>query len=49
VYWYDAGAKRYVHEFGGNAATMFPKALREHLATARARDEYERIKRGEHG
>lgn len=48
LYWYDAAARRYVKEFGGDVKTMFPKALRVHLATARARDEYARIKRGEY-
>ncbi len=49
MYWYTAAAQRYCKEFGGTVATQFPKALREHLATERAKDEYEKIKRGEYG
>jgi len=44
----NAAAKRYVKEFGGDVKTMFPKALREHLAAERAREEHDRIVRGEH-
>ena len=42
-YWYEAAARRYVKEFGGDVRTMFPKALRDHLSRERARDEYQRI------
>lgn len=48
LYWYDAAARRYTKEFGGDVKTMFPKALRVQLATERAREEYARIKRGEY-
>lgn len=48
LYWYDAAAKRYCKEFGGAVQTQFPKALREHLAAERAKDEYEKIMRGEY-
>lgn len=48
LYWYDAAARRYCREFGGDVKTQFPKALREHLARERARDEYEKIRSGEY-
>lgn len=48
MYWYDAAAARYVKEFGGGVREKFPKALREHLAAERARDEYKKIKNGEY-
>jgi hypothetical protein len=48
MYWYDAAAKRYVKEFGGNVQTMFPKPLREHLAAERSREEYAKITSGEY-
>jgi hypothetical protein len=48
LYWYDAAAKRYVKEFGGDVRTMFPKSLRVKLAKERAKDEYAKIKRGEY-
>ena len=49
AYWYTDAAKRYAREFGGEWSTMFPKAVRDRLARERAKDEYERIRRGEHG
>lgn len=48
AYWYEAGAKRYVKEFGGDVRMMFPKALRDYLARERAVDEYKRILAGEY-
>ena len=47
--WYEAAAKRYVKEFGGDVRTMFPKALRDKLSAERAADEYKKIKSGEYG
>ena len=37
-YMVDAGAKKFVGEFGGNVRTMFPKKMRTELATEYARD-----------
>lgn len=49
AYWYDAAAKRYAKEFGGDWSRMFPKSLRMQLAKERARDEHEKILNGEYG
>jgi len=48
MYWYEAAAKSYAREFGGEWSRLFPKALREHLSAARARDEYRAILSGEY-
>jgi len=48
-YWYDAAAKRYVKEFGGEVRTAFPASLRGQLAKERAKDEYQKIMGGEYG
>jgi hypothetical protein len=49
LYWFDAAARRYVKEFGGDVATMFPKAVRMAAAESAARDYAERIQSGEYG
>lgn len=50
LYWVDAGAKKYVKEFGsGNVDTIFNKATREHVAHGLARDYEQRIRSGEYG
>ena len=49
AYWYEAAAKRYCKEFGGEVRTAFPAKLRKQLAEQRARDEYPRIIAGEYG
>jgi len=49
LYWFDAATKRYVKEFGGNVATMFPKNVRMAAAESAARDYAERIRSGEYG
>ena len=48
LYWYDAAAKRYVKEFGGDVRTMFPRTMRVKLAKERAKEEHDKIKRGEY-
>lgn len=49
LYWYDAAAKMYCKEFGGDVKHSFPKAMRMELAEERAESEYERIRAGEYG
>jgi hypothetical protein len=48
-YWYEAAARRYVKEFGGEVRTAFPASLRGQLAKERAKDEYQKIMGGEYG
>lgn len=48
MWWYNAAAKRYVQEFGGDVRKMFPRSLRMKLAKERAKEEYGKIKRGEY-
>lgn len=48
LYWYDAAAKRYVKEFGGDVRRDFPLALRKQLAAERAVEEYKKIVGGEY-
>lgn len=48
LYWYDAAAKMYCKEYGGEVRTMFPKHKREWTAKERAKDEYAKIMDGEY-
>ena len=48
MYWYEAAAKSYAREFGGEWSRLFPKALREHLSKARAQHEHRMILSGEY-
>lgn len=51
MYWYESAAKQYAKEFASSQSEwsrIFPKALREHLAKQRAKDEYENVLRGEY-
>ena len=49
AYWFEAAAKRYVKEFGGDVRTMVPKSLRDQLSRERAKDVHAQILRGEYG
>jgi hypothetical protein len=48
LYLVDAGAKKYVKEYGGRVQDLFPKTLREMLAREYAVHEYQALKRGEY-
>ncbi len=48
AYWYEAAAKRYAKEFGGEWSRIFTKATRDHAAKERAADEYRLILQGEY-
>lgn len=48
LYYVTEGAKRYVKEYGGNTST-FTKATRDLVAADLAKDEAEKIRRGEYG
>jgi hypothetical protein len=49
LYWFDAAARRYVKEFGGDVAFTFPKSVRMAAAEDAAKDYAERIRSGEYG
>jgi hypothetical protein len=47
LYWYDAAAKHYCKEFGGQVKDVFPKVTREYAAAERAKQAYAAIAAGE--